>query len=98
MSVDYDKFCNFGYCRKSLHQDCDECLLKFLCYTSSQTDGHRIAEQIWNETGGKISTIKAYREITGVGLKEAKEYVEGVIMPTNPIGMQLYREQGMQRR
>ena len=31
------------------------------------------------KTGQKIQAIKLYREQTGVGLKEAKDYVEGLL-------------------
>jgi len=35
-------------------------------------------------SGRKIQAIKAYREATGAGLKDAKDYVDGMQRRTGP--------------
>ena len=60
----------------------------YKCTPVDVDDNGKVApfEQIDSEivdflhAGQKISAIKRYREITGVGLKEAKEYIDSLII------------------
>ena len=51
-------------------------ILKHLGLDPNQGLDEKIVELV--KSGQKIQAIKLYREQTGVGLKEAKDYVEGL--------------------
>jgi len=51
-------------------------ILKHLGIDPNQGVDEKIMELM--KSGQKIEAIKLYREQTGVGLKEAKDYVEGL--------------------
>ena len=53
-----------------------ELILSHLGIDPSQGANQQVIELM--KAGQKIQAIKAYREQTGAGLKEAKDYVEGL--------------------
>lgn len=80
MPVNYFSFVNFYKCKSEGKNTCGECLLRFICHTHDESMAHNAAVQAWL-FGGKIEAIKVYREISKLGLKESKEYVEANIIP-----------------
>lgn len=51
-------------------------ILSHLGLDPNQGVNEKVMELV--KSGDKIQAIKEYRELTGVGLKEAKDYVEGL--------------------